>query len=116
MDWAYDTYLGRISLARKAWPVRVVADADCFWAKRVVTAQWDAAGRVVRGQDVTWRTTMLPSGTMLGAQQPFGRSTWTQQGRPVAREVYRSSRWLHRVSSYNVFALPLFYDVAGLVS
>lgn len=116
MDWAYDTYLGRISLARKAWPVRVVSDADCFWAKRVVTAQWDAAGRVYRGQDVTWHTTMLPSDTMLGAQQPFGRSSWTQQGRPVAREVYSASRWLHRVSSYNVFALPLFYDVAGLVS
>lgn len=115
MDWAYDSYLKKIELSRTARIVRMVTDATSLWGKRAVGASWDAKGRVYAGTDVTYVTTMLPSGLLLGAGDPFGSSVWSQGSRVVARDVYTASSRLVRASSVGVFALPLFCNTSDLM-
>lgn len=114
MDWYWDTCLVRLELARSSWPIRVVSAATTFWGKRVVYPAWDAHGHVLPGQDVAYATKMSDSDLLLDAGAPFGSTAWTQDGRPVAYEVYQAESSLVQISSWNIFSLPLFYDLDAL--
>ena len=115
MDWVYDSYLKKIRFSTSSRIVRMVTDPTSLWGKRAVCASWDAVGRVYAGTDVTYTTTMQQSGALLGAGDPFGSSVWKQGSRVVSRDVYTAGSKLVRTSSWDVFALPLFYNTSDLV-
>ena len=114
MDWVYDEYLKRLELTRKSWPIRLVSSSTSFYGKRVVTAEWDAEGRVYQGESVSYSSTIYGSSLLYDAGAPAGYASWEQGGRPVAYETYRASESLYRLPSINIFAVHLFTDVDTL--
>lgn len=114
MDWAYYRHFAQLHLARESWPIRVATWEYGFWGKVMVTPSWNAFGVSYPGEDVRYSTTIDAAGLQpLGA--PCGSAVWSQDDRPVAREVYATRARLYRVPSFNVFALPLFMDVTQLM-
>lgn len=116
MDWAYDEYFRHVSLTRRAWPLRIVSWQDGFWGKLVVTSAWDVSARSYPERDIDYTTTMVGDGELAAPGSPYGLSSWTQDGRSVARAVDVTGTRPHQIPAINIFALPLFLDVSQLTA
>lgn len=115
MDWVYDSYMKGVTFTRKSWPIRLSTYSLGFWGKVVTTSQSDARGRYLPGSRITYSCTLAKS-TLADANGPTGYASWYQNGRPLAYATYSTGRVITNVSSFNVFALPLFYDMTELTA
>lgn len=114
MDWAYDSYLKRVSFTRRSWILATVPWQDGFWGRLLVRSSWDTEGRSYPGADINYETHNSFNGLLVGPSQAYDATAWTQEGRFVAVSVTRTSSRPCKIPTVNIFSLPLFIDVDQL--